>query len=220
MPKYKSKSVTHTYFCCLSSSRSQRLFIYIWVFLLLLAFPVFFPSSRCLFVLSCPLRFSFLFVLPSVFSLPSYSLYSSLPRLHLLLPFTRSGIYIAPTQTVHGNELSASLRHSQWCGRSAAPLSLSVSAFIFLSLWWNEGCLSSFPSTWWPRSTNAYVETHCVICVVHLLLYVEELRRINLWQIYRLADKWKQTDKTFIILSEDVSLSVCNKLKSLPDCSA
>ncbi len=79
----------------------------------------------------------FVYALLSVFASTSHSLYSRLTRLHRgvdlhisLPPLTCSTIFIAHSQTVHGNELSASLRHSQ-CGRRAAPLSCSVSVLIF-----------------------------------------------------------------------------------------
>lgn len=63
----------------------------------------------------------------------------------LLLPFTGCSIYIAHSQTVHGNELSASLRHSHWCGRRAASLSLSVSAFVFMFGERKSAFLNFFP---------------------------------------------------------------------------
>lgn len=146
VPEYKSKGVTHTYFCCFSSSGSQRLEK---IFLLQLLFPVCFLPSLSPFVLSCPATFSYLFMCsplsllchhpPSIHLRLDFTLTWTSTFLCLLLPFTRSSIYIGHSQTVHGNELSASLRHSRWCGRWAASLSLSVSAFVFLSVWWKDG---------------------------------------------------------------------------------
>lgn len=158
-------SDTHTHFCCLSSSR-ETLFIYIVVFLLQLPFSVRFLSSLSLFVLSCPLRFSSLFM---IVPLSLLRLHTTSIRhrswlhldmdLHISLPLTSFASnqyiqFIAHSQTVHGNELSASLRHSQWCGRRAASLLLSVSAFVLLFMWWRESCLSLFISTWCSRELD------------------------------------------------------------------
>lgn len=93
------------------------------------------------------------YVPPPVLTSPSSSRYSSPPLLHLdmdlhiSLPPTSFHLLqyivdISHSQTVHGNELSASVGHSQRRWRRAASLSLSASAFVFLSVRWQEGCLS------------------------------------------------------------------------------
>lgn len=104
-----------------------------------------------------PLRFNCLFISSY---LPYFAftccLYSSVAWFHLSMDFHNSlplassffhslqYIHISHSETVHWNELSASVRHSQWCGRRAASLSLclSVSVFVSLSPCGKKDCLS------------------------------------------------------------------------------
>lgn len=93
--------------------------------------------SVCPLMPPCPPRIKLSFyVLSPVFNSPSSSYSSQTQRIFavlcLLPPFTRSTIHSIHSQTIHGNELPASARHSQRCGRRAA--SLSLSRFCCLSL--------------------------------------------------------------------------------------
>lgn len=98
--------VSHTYFCCLSSSQSQKLSLFIFGYFCSIS-PVFFVSFLSLFVLSCHLRFSFLFMLSlrsllclhtaSIRLWLGFTLTWTSTFLCLLLPFTCSSICILPT---------------------------------------------------------------------------------------------------------------------------
>lgn len=99
------------------------------LFRLSLSFHAPFVSAFCLYSPLC-LRVAFILLLfvsdsASPRHGPPYFSASYFLSLH-------SSIYISYSQAVHGNELSASVRHSQWCGRRAASLSLSLSLLLSL----------------------------------------------------------------------------------------
>lgn len=129
MDEYESESVIHTFFCCLSSGRSQRLLFYLHL-------GIFAPAlvSCFLSVISvslCPKIQLSVYVLPSVSALPSHCLCSHLTRLHL---DTDLHISLPPT-SFHSLQCI-------YCPQSDSSWKWAVSISQTLPVVWKEGCFS------------------------------------------------------------------------------